>query len=91
MPDLDGPIDPSFDHPFIHNEHDAIMRTKVDLTHLTADQQHKVYNLIREFWPVFDDRGVFVTVKTTNASSTPVLHAPSPSRRSFTVNEKPSS
>jgi hypothetical protein len=63
MPDLNGPIDPSFDHPFVHNEHNAIMRKKVDLTHLTADQQNKVYNLIREFWPVFDDRGIFVMVK----------------------------
>ncbi len=63
MPDLDGPIDPSFDHPFIQEEHDAIMRKKVDLSHLDLDLQNQVYNLIREFWPVFDERGVFVPVK----------------------------
>ena len=35
----------------------------MDLSHLTTDQQNQVYDLIREFWPVFDARGVFVTVK----------------------------
>ena len=63
MPDLNGPIDPSFDHPFVPEEHEAILRKKVDLSHLTADQQNQVYDLIREFWPVFDERGVFVAVK----------------------------
>jgi len=63
MPDLDGPIDPSFDHPFIQEEHDAIMQKKVDLSHLDLDLQNQVYDLIREFWPVFDERGVFVPVK----------------------------
>jgi hypothetical protein len=63
MPDLNGPIDPSFDHPFIPEEHEGILRRKVDLSHLDPKQQTKVYDLIREFWPVFDDRGVFVPVK----------------------------
>ncbi len=63
MPDLNGPIDPSFNHPFIPEEHADIVRRKVDLSHLDPDQQTKVYNLICEFWPVFDERGVFVPVK----------------------------
>jgi hypothetical protein len=63
MPDLNGPVDPSFDHPFIPEEHKDILRKKVDLSHLDPDQQTKVYDLIREFWPVFDKRGVFVPVK----------------------------
>ena len=63
MPDLHGPIDPSFDHPFVPKELDAIIRQKVDLSHLTTDQQNQVYDLIREFWPAFNARGVFVTVK----------------------------
>ena len=63
MPDLDRPIDPSFDHPFIQEEHDDIMRKKVDLSHLDLNLQSQVYDLIREFWPVFDERGVFVPVK----------------------------
>jgi hypothetical protein len=63
MPDLNGPIDSSFDHPFIPVEHEDILRKKVDLSHLDPDQQTKVYDLIREFWPVFDERGIFVPVK----------------------------
>ena len=63
MPDLNGPVDPSFDHPFIPEEHKDILRKKVDLSHLDPYQQTQVYNLIREFWPVFDERGVFIPVK----------------------------
>ncbi len=62
MPDLNDPIDPSFDHPFIPEEHEDILRRKVDLSHLDPKQQMKVYDLIREFWPVFDKRGDFVSV-----------------------------
>ena len=63
MPNLNGPINPSFDHYLVPEEHKDLMRKKVDLSHLNPDQQDQVYNLIREFWPVFDERGVFVLVK----------------------------
>jgi hypothetical protein len=63
MPNLDGPIDPHFDNPFIPEEHKDIMRKQTDLSHLNPDQQEQVYNLICEFWSVFDERGVFVPVK----------------------------
>jgi hypothetical protein len=42
MPDLNGPIDPSFDHPFIPEEHEDILRRKVDLSHHDPKQQTKV-------------------------------------------------
>ena len=91
MPDLDGPIDPSFDHPFIQEEHDAIMQKKVDLSHLDLDLQNQVYDLIREFWLLFDERGVFVPKK--NMSAILILAPPAllPSRRSFMANERQSS
>jgi len=63
MPDLNGPIDPSFDHPFIPDEHEETLKKKVDVSHLHLNQQTEVYDLIREFWPVFDERGVFIPVK----------------------------
>jgi hypothetical protein len=63
MPDLNGPINLHFDHPFIPAEHKDVMRKQVDLSHLESDQQEHVYSLICEFWPVFDERGVFVPVK----------------------------
>jgi hypothetical protein len=34
MLDLNGPIDPSFNHPFIPEEHEEIMRKKVVVSHL---------------------------------------------------------
>ncbi len=49
MPDLHGPIDPSFDNPFAPAEHD--------------DQLTQVYGLIHEFWPVLDEQGVIIPVK----------------------------
>ena len=52
------PIDPSLDLPFIPEEHEEILRKKVHVSHLHPDQQTQVYDLIREFWPVFDERGV---------------------------------
>ena len=63
MPDLNCPINPSFDHPFVPAEHEEILQKKVDVSHLLPDQQTQVYDLIREFWPVFDERGIFVPVK----------------------------
>ena len=38
MPDLNGPIDPSFDHPFIPEEHKDILRRKIDVSHLDVSQ-----------------------------------------------------
>ncbi len=63
MPNLDGPIDPCFDHPFIPEEHEDIMHKQADLSHLDPNQQEQVYNLTREFWLVFNKRSVFVLVK----------------------------
>jgi hypothetical protein len=63
MPNLDGPIDPCFDHPFIPEEQEDIIRKQEDFSHLNPNQQEEVYNLIREFWSVFNERGVFIPVK----------------------------
>jgi hypothetical protein len=91
MPDLNRPIDPSFNHPFIQEEHDAIMQKKVDLSHLNLDLQNQVYDLIREFRPLFDKRGVFVPVKNMSALS--ILAPPTllPPRRSIMANKRQSS
>jgi hypothetical protein len=60
---MEESIDPSFDHPFIPEEHEEILRKKVNVSHLHPDQHTQVYDFIHEFWPVFDERGVFVPVK----------------------------
>ena len=62
-PDLDAPPDPAYQSTFIPEKHEAQLRKNVDLSHLEPDIQEEVYNLIREFWSVFDEKGVFVPVK----------------------------
>ena len=63
MPALNGPIDPRFNNPFIAKQHEALMCKKTDLSHLDPDLQEKIYSVIREYWSVFDEWGVFIPVK----------------------------
>jgi hypothetical protein len=63
MADLDGPIDPHFHSPFIPEQHKDSTWKQVDLSHLKPDFQEQVYNLIRKYWLVFDEREVFVPAK----------------------------
>ena len=62
-PDLNAPVDPAFYSEFIPEVHEAQMRQEVDLSHLDPDLQERIYSLIREFWSVFDSKGIFVPVK----------------------------
>ena len=62
-PDLNAPVDPAFFSEFIPEKHEAQMRQEVDLSHLDPDLQEKIYSLIREFWSVFNSKGIFVPVK----------------------------
>jgi hypothetical protein len=63
QPDLDAPPDPAYQLIFIPEKHKAQLRKDVDLSHLEPDLQEDVYNMIQEFWSVFDGKGVFVPVK----------------------------
>ena len=63
MPDLNGPIDPCFNHPFIAKQHEALVCKKMNLSHLDPDLQEKIYSAIREYKSVFDEWGVFIPVK----------------------------
>jgi hypothetical protein len=62
-PDLDAPPDPAYQLIFIPEKHKAQLRKDVDLSHLKPNLQEEVYNLIREFWSVFNGKGVFILVK----------------------------
>ena len=42
MPDLNGPVNPSFNHLVILEEHEETLWKKVDVSHLHPDQQTKV-------------------------------------------------
>ena len=63
IPDLKVPVEPAFYSEFIPEKHKAQMRQDVDLSHLDTNLQEKMYSLIREFWSVFDNKGVFIPVK----------------------------
>jgi hypothetical protein len=62
-PDLDGDVDPAFYAPFVPVKHEDQMRTDLDLSHLDPHLQEKIYSLIRKYWSVFDEKGVFVPIK----------------------------
>ncbi len=63
QPDLDAPPDPAYYSKFIPEKHEAQMHKDMDLSHLDPDLQEEVYSLIREFWSVFNGKGVFIPVK----------------------------
>ena len=39
------------------------MRRDLDLSHLDTHVQEKIYALVRKYWSVFDEKGVYVPVK----------------------------
>ena len=39
------------------------MRNDIELSHLSLTLQEKLYQIIRDHWSVFDEKGVFVPVK----------------------------
>jgi hypothetical protein len=49
--------------PFVATKHEAQMRKDMDLSHLDPSLQIKIYQLIQDYWSVFDKKGVFVPVK----------------------------
>jgi len=63
QPDLDAPIDPLYYLLFVAEKHEAKMRKDMDLSHLSPTLQEKVFQVIRDHWSVFDEKGVFVPVK----------------------------
>ena len=63
MAGLDGPVNPHFHSPFIPKQHKDLMRKQVDLSHLNLNFWEQAYNLLHEYWLVFDERGVFIPVK----------------------------
>ena len=62
-PALDADIDPAFHSPFVPAKHEDQMRKDLDLSHLDPNLQEKINAIIRKYWSVFDEKGVFVPVK----------------------------
>jgi hypothetical protein len=55
--------DPLFNFPFDEALHGERMCKDLDLSHLAADLQEQIYELIIKYWSVFNDDGVFVPVR----------------------------
>ncbi len=62
-PDLEAPPDPAYHSTFFPEKHKAKLRKDIDLSHLKPNLQEEDYNMIQEFWSVFNGKGVFVPVK----------------------------
>jgi hypothetical protein len=56
-------IDLHFDFAIDEALHGERLRQQLDLSHLNDALQTKIYDLIKKYWSVFDDRGVWVPVK----------------------------
>jgi hypothetical protein len=56
-------VDTAFQSIFDPAVHESQMRAELDLSHLPVEIQDQVYNLIQEFWSVFDGKGYTVPVK----------------------------
>ncbi len=63
VPALDKDTDPAFYDPFIPVKHKDQMHKELDLSHLDPNLQERIYAIIRIYWSVFDEKGVFVPVK----------------------------
>jgi hypothetical protein len=60
-PPLDIP-DPRFHFPFNKALHGRRLREQLDLSHLVSSIQLVVTNLVKKYWSVFDECGVWVPV-----------------------------
>ena len=56
-------IDPRFNNAFDASLHNEKLRKELDISHLSPPQQQSLVTLIIKYWPVFDDRGLFIPVK----------------------------
>jgi hypothetical protein len=56
-------VDPLFAFQYDECVHGAHLYKDLDLSHLNTILQQTIYALIIKYWPVFDNRGVFVPVK----------------------------
>ena len=61
-PPLDAD-DPSFTFTFDEALHGECLRQLLNLSHLNNALQDRIYGLVKKYWSVFDDRGVWVPVR----------------------------
>jgi hypothetical protein len=61
-PSLDE-VDPKFFSAYDESKHGAQMKKDLNLSHLEPAVRDCIYTLIKKYWSIFDNKGVFVPVK----------------------------
>jgi len=56
-------VDEKFNVQYDEAKHGEKLRKELQIDHLTQDQQKQLTDLIKKYWAVFDDTGLFVPVK----------------------------
>lgn len=56
-------IDPRFNNAFDPARHADKLRKELQISHLSPPQQKALTDLIKKYWAVFDDDGLFIPVK----------------------------
>ncbi len=58
-PPLDE-VDPNFYSAYDESKHGEQLKRDLDLSHLNPHVQEKIYALVKKYWSVFDEKGIFV-------------------------------
>jgi hypothetical protein len=61
-PSLDE-VDPVFFSAYDESKHGVQLKKDLDLSHLEPAVRDQIYVLVKKYWSVFDDKGVFIPVK----------------------------
>ena len=61
-PSLDE-VDPKFLSIYGKSKHGAQLKKDLDLSHLEPAIRNCIYTLVKKYWSIFDDKGVFIPVK----------------------------
>jgi hypothetical protein len=56
-------VDPEFFSAYDESKHGAQLKKDLGLSHLEPAIRDRIYELVKKYWSVFDDKGVFVPVK----------------------------
>ncbi len=61
-PPLDE-VDPTFYSAYDDSKHGEQLKQDLDLSHLDPHLQEKIYALVKKYWSVFNEKGIFVPVQ----------------------------
>jgi hypothetical protein len=83
-PPLFNEVDPAFFCAYKESTHGEQLQKDLDLLHLKPNVRNEVYAIVKKYWSIINNKGVFIPVKKYNVSLTPEMHSLLPSRKSST-------